>query len=112
MNKETLNTDDDADEEILYPDTEAWEIAFKPYAEHQHANSAFDVAKVLMAVKRFLKTQPPDVSAAIAVLDEAADVLFPMTEFRQGAYDLYRIAIEGHPTRAHEQLMDSLNIKY
>ena len=93
-------------------DAEAWEIAFKPYAEHQHANSAFDLAKVLMAVKRFLKTQPPDVSAAIAVLDEAADVLFPLTEFRQGAYDLYRIAIEGRPTRAHEQLMDSLNIKY
>ena len=113
MKNETPNTDDDAgDEEILYPDTAAWEIAFKPYAEHQHANSAFDVAKVLMAVKRFLKTQPPDVSAAIAVLDEAADVLFPMTEFHQGAYDLYRIAIEGRPTRAHEQLMDSLNVKY
>ena len=110
MNDQTPN---DADvDEILYPDTEAWEIAFKPYAEHQHANSAFDVAKVLMVVKRFLQSEPPDVSAAIAALDQGADVLFPLTEFFQGGYDLYRIAIDGRPTRAHEKLMDSLNIKY
>jgi hypothetical protein len=100
------------DSESLCPDTEAWEIAFKPYAEHQHANSAFDLARQLMAVKQLLQQQPPDVSLAASALDEAADVLFPLTDFHKGGYDLYRIAIEGHATRAHEALMKSLGIKF
>ncbi len=91
-------------------ETEAWEIAFKPYATD--AEAAFDLARRLMEVKQYLKTQPPNVSAAKEALAEAAELLFPFTQFYQAAYDLYLTFIEGRPTRAQEDLMDSLGIKY
>lgn len=93
-------------------DAEAWETAFTPYSEPQHANSAYDLARLLMIVKRLLQAQPPQVSQAIATLDVAADVLFPLSEFHQGAYELYRIAIEGRATTAHEDLMKTLGIAF
>jgi hypothetical protein len=105
----------DNEDEPARIDAEAWEIAFKPYGEPQHANSAhyaFDLARLLMAVSQCLQTQPPNVSHAAAELDEACKVLFPFTEFRKAGYDLYRVVIEGRTTRAHENLMDSLGITY
>ena len=106
------NPNTDNQDESAPVDAEAWEIAFKPYAEHQHANSAYDLARQLMAVKQCLQTQPPEVSLAAATLDEACQALFPFSEFYKAGYDLYRIAIEGRATRAHENLMDSLGISY
>ena len=93
-------------------DAEAWEIAFKPYAEHQHAHAAHDLARKLMAVKQCLLTQPPEVSLAATTLDEACDALFPFSEFHKAGYDLFRLAIEGRTSRAHEDLMDSMGIRY
>ena len=91
-------------------ETEAWEIAFTPYAED--AGAAYDMARRLMEVKRYLKTKPPNVTLAMDALDEACEILFPFTEFRKVALDLYLTAIDGHPTRAEENLMESLGIKY
>jgi hypothetical protein len=91
-------------------ETEAWEIAFKPYATDSDA--AFDLARRLMEVKEFLKAKPPNVSLATAALDEACELLFPFTEFRKAAYDLYLTFIEGTPTKAQEDLMESLGIRY
>jgi len=91
-------------------DTEAWEIAFKPYATD--ADAAYDLARRFIEIKQFLQTQPPNVSLAVSALDEACELLFPFTEFRKAGYDLYRTAIEGRATRAHENLMDSLGINY
>jgi hypothetical protein len=91
-------------------ETEAWQIAFKPYATD--AAAAFDLARRLMEVKRLLQTEPPNVSLAKAALDDACELLFPFTEFRQVAYDLYLTAIDGRPTKAQEDLMASLGIKY
>jgi hypothetical protein len=96
--------------EPLPIESEAWEIAFKPYATD--ADAAYDLARRLMEVKHYLQTKPPNVSLAKAALDEACELLFPFTEFRKAAYDLYRVAIDGHPTRAQENLMESLGIKY
>jgi hypothetical protein len=92
-------------------DAEAWEIAFKPYAEHQHARSAYDLARKLMAVKQCLLTQPPEVSLAATTLEGACDALFPLSEFYKAGYDLFRLAIEGRATRADENLMDGLGIR-
>jgi|SRR5215213_10993702 len=93
-------------------DTEAWEIAFKPYSERQHADSAFDLARKLMAVKQLLEEKPPRISGVITALNEAAETLFPMSEFHQGAYELYRTAIEGRATTADEDLMKTLGIRF
>jgi hypothetical protein len=60
-------------------ETEAWEIAFKPYATDSEA--AFDMARRLMEVKEYLKTNPPNLSMAKAALDEACEILFPFTQF-------------------------------
>ena len=91
-------------------ETEAWEIAFKPYATD--ADAAFDMARRLMEVKRYLKTKPPNPSMAIAALDEAAELLFPYTEFYRASYDLYLTFIEGRPTKAQEDLIECLGIRY
>jgi len=91
-------------------ETEAWEIAFKPYATD--AEAAFDLARRLMEVKRYLKAKPPNPSLAISALDEAAELLFPFTEFYKATYDLYRTFIEGRPTKAQEDLIESLGIRY
>lgn len=91
-------------------DTEQWEIALKPYKSD--AEAAFDMARRLMEVKRYLETKPPNMYAAAQALDEAAELLFPFTQFYDAAYDLYLAFIDGHPTRAQEELMESLGIKY
>ena len=91
-------------------ETEAWEIAFKPYATD--AEAAFDLARRLMEVKQYLKTKPPSVSAAKEALDEACETLFPFTEFYKAAYNLYLTFIAGTPTKEQEDLMDSLGISY
>jgi hypothetical protein len=91
-------------------ETEAWEIALKPYATDTEA--AFDLARRLMEVKQSLKTTLPNLSMANEALDEACELLFPFTEFRKAAYDLYLTFIEGTPTKAQEDLMESLRIRY
>ena len=97
-------------DEPLPIETEAWEVAFKPYATD--ASAAYDMARRLMEVKQLLQNKPPNVSLAASALDEACEVLFPFTEFSKTAYELYRMAIEGRATRAQENVLESLGIKY
>ncbi|HKR14404.1 MAG TPA: hypothetical protein VJT15_20220 [Pyrinomonadaceae bacterium] len=91
-------------------DKEVWEILFEPYACYPDA--AYQLARHLTAVKQHLQAKPPEISAAVRDLTEACDALFPFTEFSEAGYDLYRVAIAGHATRAEENLMESLGIKY
>ena len=91
-------------------ETEAWEIAFKPYATDTDA--AYDLARRLSEIRRYLQNKPPNVSDAVLALDEARELLFPFTDFRKAAYDLYLTALDGRPTRAQENLMESLGIRY
>ena len=91
-------------------ETEAWEIALKPYATD--ANAAFDLARRLMEVKRYLKAKPPNPSMAIAALDEAAELLFPYTPLYEATYDLYLAFIDGTPTKEQEEIMEALGVRY
>jgi hypothetical protein len=91
-------------------ETEAWEIALKPYAED--ADAAFDLAKRLMEVKQYLKAKPPKPSLAIEALDEAVELLFPYTEFYSASYDLYLTFIDGKPTKAQEETLEALGVRY
>jgi hypothetical protein len=91
-------------------DAEDWEIALKPYVGHP--DEALDLARNFMAIRAYLESTPPNVPKAVAALNEAADSLFPLTGFHKGASDLYRIFIDGHATRAHEALMESLGINF
>ena len=106
-----MQEDPTTDESDLAPiETEAWEVAFGPYSEHPI--DAYVLARVLTAVKQLLQTKPPHVSHAAASLDEACESLFAFTQFREAGYDLFRIVIEGRATRAQEDLMDSMGIRY
>jgi hypothetical protein len=100
----------DTENESASLDAEDWEIALKPYSGHPDA--ALDLARNFMVIKEYLMSTPPDVPQAIAALDEAADSVFPLTAFHKGSHDLYRIFIEGHATRAHEALMESLGVNF
>ena len=101
---------DNPNTEIPPIDAEAWDIAFEPYA--QHPTTAYAMALALMSVKQLLQTRPPHISIAAASLDEACHSLFQFSQFRAAGYDLYRTAIEGRATTEHENLMDSLGIRY
>jgi hypothetical protein len=89
---------------------EDWELPFEPYVSYPDA--AYYLARYLTAVKQRLRAKPPEVSAAARDLTEACDALFPFTQFNEAGYDLYRVAIAGRATRAQENLMESLGIKY
>ncbi len=91
-------------------ETEAWQSVFEAY--HEHPTDAYSLARLLIEVKQLLQTTPPHVSNAAAALDDACESLFEFTQFREAGYDLFRIVIEGRATRAHENLMDSLGIRY
>jgi hypothetical protein len=91
-------------------ETEAWEIAFKPYATD--AEAAFDLAKRLMEVKQYLTAKPPDRSMAIEALDEAVELLFPYTPLYEATYDLYLAFIDGTPTKVQEEIMEALGVRY
>src|ERR1700752_4690428 len=102
------NTDNETESASLH--AEDWEIALKPYFGYPDA--ALDLARNLMTIREYLKTTPQDVPQELASLSEAADSMFPLTSFHKGAHDLYRTYIEGHATRAHEALMQSLGVKF
>ncbi len=104
---ETMSDDNQVEEPL---DAEDWEIALEAYAAYPDA--AFGLARHLMAVRGFLQSHPPDVLRAIAALNQAAEALYPHTEFHKSSYELYRIAIEGRVTSAHEALMESLGVKF
>ena len=97
--RDNPNTTDNQDENAS-TDKEVWEILFEPYACYPDA--AYQLARHLTTVKQHLKAIPPEVSAAVRELTEACDALFPFTEFSEAGYDLYRVAIAGHATRAEE----------
>jgi hypothetical protein len=113
---EDPNTDDENDDENddeyegAPVDAEAWENALRPYSSYPEA--AYDLARYLTAIKKHLRAKPPEVSAAARELSEVVDILFPFTQFHEAGYDLYRIAIAGRATRAQENLMESLGIRY
>lgn len=102
------NTDNENESASL--DAEDWEIALKPYMGH--ADAALDLARNFMVIREYLMSAPPDVPKAVAALNEAADSIFPVTAFHKGAFDLYRVFIEGRATRAHEALMESLGVNF
>jgi len=104
------NTTTDIEDDESPIETEQWEIALKPYATD--ADAAFDMARRLMEIKKLLQTKPPSVSLARAALDDACELLFPFTEFSQAAYDLYLTFIAGTPTKAQEDALTSMGVKF
>ena len=106
----TDDGNDDDESEPIQIETDQWEIALKPYATD--ADAAYDMARRLMSVRRFLRAKPPHVSTAAEALEEACELLFPFTQFHKAGYDLFLLCIDGHPTRAQENLMESLGIRY
>jgi hypothetical protein len=106
-----MQEDPTTDESEIAPiEAEAWDSAFEPY--DQYPIDAYSLARLLTEVKQLLQTKPPHVSDAVAALDEACDSLFEFSQFRETGYDLFRTVIEGHATRAQENLMESLGIRY
>ena len=49
---------------------------------------------------------------AIEALDEAVELLFPYTPLYEATYDLYLAFIDGTPTKAQEEIMEALGVRY
>jgi len=100
---------DNPNTENLSLDTEDWQIAFEPYSGHPDA--ALSLGRLLMILSQSLKSKTPDVPQALSAIDEAAEVLYSHSDFHKGAYELYRVAIEGRATRAQEALIETLGVR-
>jgi len=71
------------------------------------AQLGLDLARNLMTIREYLKTTPPDVPKAVAVLNETSDSLFPLTGFHKGAHYLHHTYVKAAPL-GHKALMESL----
>lgn len=100
---------DNPNTENLSLDTEDWQIAFGPYSGHPDA--ALSLGRLLMILSHSLKSKTPDVPGTLAAIDEAAAALYSHSDFHKGAFELYRIAIEGRATRAQEALIETLGVR-
>ena len=105
-----MHNNPNTDQESPLPDSEDWQIVLEPY--FAHPETALGLARGFAAIRECLKAKPPNVLQVIDSLDLAVEVLFEHTRFQSGAYDLYQIYIEGHATRGHESLMESLGVKF
>jgi hypothetical protein len=104
------NPNTDNPSEHLSLDLEDWEILLEPY--FGHPETALGLARLFMLLRAFLKATPPEILKATDTLDLAVEALFQHTKFQSGAFELYQTYIEGHATRAHESLMESLGVKF
>lgn len=91
-------------------DAEDWEIALGPYAGDSGA--ALGLARHFATLREYLHAAPPDTPRALAAIDQAIESLYPFTSFHKGAYDLYRVLIEGKATRAQETLIENMGVKF
>jgi len=91
-------------------DAEDWQIAFEPYTRQSAA--ALNLARHFATLREYLHAAPPDTPRALAAIDEAIKSLYPLTGFHKGAYDLYRVLIEGKATRAQEVQIESLGVEF
>lgn len=104
------NTTPEQTREHFPLESDEFEIAFQPYAEHSDA--ALDCARRLFTIKEFLESNPPELSLAIAALSDAIDLLYEHTDFHKAGRDLYQLFLSGGCTTAHEAMMRSLGIRF
>ena len=90
-------------------DAEDWQIVFKVYAEHPRL--ALLLAYHLTKLKSYLRSQPKNISEAVAAIDRAVDGLYPHTEFHQVGHKLYRLVAEGTVTTQQERVIRQLGMK-
>ena len=99
-----------SEQEELPLDTEAWEIAFKPYGGNPRA--ALRLGFHLMILKTYLAVNPIRIQAAIDGLDNALEVLFPHTEIHEFSFELFVKVTNGTLTVDEEQLLKALGLEF
>ena len=110
-NTEDTNNTDDTDDLTRRPAVERdeWELAFEPL-EGDYA--AIKMGFILTMLKKHLDTQLFKPRAVMDALDEAMEVLFPLTPFHRASFDLFIKFMEGKLTFEEEEMIKALGVRF
>ena len=105
------NTDNtDIETRDLDIDREDWELAFETLEKNSYPvlKLGFNFA----ILRKYLDEQLFKPRPVMEALDEAMDVLFALTEFRDAGFNLFIKFMEGKLTYDEEQMLTALGIKF
>ena len=107
-NPNTENTDAQTHEIDL--DREDWELAFESLEKnsYQVLKLGFNFAMMRQYLDRQLIKPRPIMEA----LDQAMEVLFPLTQFHDVGFNLFLKFADGQLTIEEEQMLEALGVKF
>jgi hypothetical protein len=94
----------------LLMDREDWEIAFKPYEGHQ--SDALTLGCKMGMLRAYLDAQTIQCRDAIAAIDLALEILFPLTSFHEASFALFVKYTQVGLTLEEEQMVKALGVKF
>ena len=106
-NRTTDNTHNQTPEFDL--DREDWEQAFEPLEKNSYP--VLKLGFIFAVLRKHLDTQLIKARPVMEALDEAMEVLFPLTQFHDVSFNLFLKYAEGQLTIEEEQMLNSLGVK-
>src|SRR5689334_3836374 len=106
-NPSTENTDTQTRE--LDIDHEDWELAFEPL--EKNAYPVLKLGFIFAILRKHLDAQLIKPRPIMDALDQAMEVLFPLTQFHDVSFNLFLKFAEGKLTFEEEQMLNALGVK-
>lgn len=105
----TDDTDTQTQTQEIDVDRDDWEFALQPY--EGNPREALLLGFNIAVLRAYLDTRTIKYRKAIEALDQALEVLFPLTEFHKASYDLFLRYMDGKLTFEEEQMLTALGVK-
>ena len=90
-------------------DREDWELAFEPLEGNAYA--AIRMGFNIRMLRKYLDAQLFKPRPVMEALDEAMEVLFPMTDFHKTSFALFLKFTDGELSFEEEQMLNALGVK-
>ena len=105
----TDNTDTGSNTPFFDMDHEDWEIAFEPLEGDAYA--AVRMGMNIRTIYKYLDAQLFKPRPVMEALDEAMEVLFPMTDFHKASFALFLKFTDSELSFEEEQMLGALGVK-
>jgi hypothetical protein len=103
----TDNTDNQT--ELFDIEREDWELAFEPLEKNSYAVLKLGFNFAIM--RKYLDAQLFKPRPVMETLDQAMEILFPLTQFHDVSFNLFLKFTEGKLTFEEEQMLNALGVK-
>ena len=90
-------------------DREDWELAFEPLEKNSYP--VLKLGFIFAILRKHLDTQLIKPRPIMDALDQAMEVLFPLTQFHDVSFNLFLKYAEGQLTIEEEQMLNALGVK-